>query len=87
MSSLQKVVHSRCAQHHPPTILLKTPIQKGQQGRQSEALAQKDDNRDYFRGQDNVLRVQHWREAHPRYWRRSKQSSHALQDPLTSKLL
>jgi hypothetical protein len=44
---------------------------------------QKEDNRDYFRGPENVQRVQRWRQAHPGYWRRARQSSHALQDPLT----
>ena len=36
-------------------------------------------NRDYFRCPDNTRRVQQWREAHPKYWRRSPS---ALQDPL-----
>ena len=43
----------------------------------------KPENRDYFRGPDNVARVQSWRKAHPGYWRRKKnQSTDALQDPL-----
>ena len=29
-------------------------------------------NPDYFRGPDNCARVRLWREANPRYWRRSK---------------
>ena len=36
-------------------------------------------NRDYFRCSVNTRRVQQWREAHPKYWRRS---ASALQDPL-----
>ena len=37
--------------------------------------------RDYFRGPENVRRVQEWREAHPGYWRRSEEKSDdALQD-------
>jgi len=36
-------------------------------------------NRDYFRCPDNTRRVQQWREAHPKYWRRRPA---ALQDPL-----
>ena len=44
----------------------------------------KPENRDYFRGADNVLRVQQWRKAHPGYWRRERKNEpHALQDPLT----
>ena len=31
----------------------------------------KPDNRDYFRGPENVERVRAWRAAHPGYWRRS----------------
>jgi len=30
----------------------------------------KPENHDYFRGPENVARVQAWRAAHPRYWRR-----------------
>jgi hypothetical protein len=43
---------------------------------------QKEENRDYFRGQQNVQRVQQWRQAHPGYWRRGRSTSRALQDPL-----
>ncbi len=31
---------------------------------------QKPENRDHFRGPDNVTRVQQWRQEHPGYWRR-----------------
>lgn len=30
----------------------------------------KPENQDYFRGPENVVRVQAWRAAHPQYWRR-----------------
>jgi hypothetical protein len=30
----------------------------------------KPENQDYFRGAENVARVQSWRAAHPGYWRR-----------------
>ena len=44
---------------------------------------QKPENRDYFRGAENVQRVQQWRKAHPGYWRRKpKTNANALQDPL-----
>jgi hypothetical protein len=39
----------------------------------------KPENRDYFRGPENVARVQQWRKAHPGYWRKTQ---NALQDPL-----
>jgi hypothetical protein len=38
-------------------------------------------NRDYFRGESNVKRVQDWRKEHPGYWkRRPRRSVRALQD-------
>lgn len=40
----------------------------------------KPDNRDYFRGPENVARVQAWRATHPGYWRRGRNSALALQD-------
>ncbi len=45
--------------------------------RESRALSQrrwlaKKENRDYFKGPENVRRVQVWRKAHPGYWRRGK---------------
>jgi len=40
-------------------------------------------NQDYFRGPENVKRVQLWREANPGYWRgKRKNNKDALQDPL-----
>ena len=45
----------------------------------------KSENQDYFRGPENVRRVQQWRAAHPGYWRRKQSKSKtALQDLLTS---
>lgn len=39
------------------------------------------ENQDYFRGAENVARVQRWRAEHPGYWRRSgAQDASALQD-------
>jgi hypothetical protein len=44
---------------------------------------QKPENQDYFRGPENVKRVQLWREANPGYWRgKRKNNKDALQDPL-----
>lgn len=44
----------------------------------------KPDNQDYFRGPENVVRVQAWRASHPEYWRRPAgqraQKPIALQD-------
>jgi hypothetical protein len=44
---------------------------------------QKPENQDYFRGPENIRRVQQWRTAHPGYWRRKQSTSQtALQDLL-----
>ena len=44
----------------------------------------KPENQDYFRGPENVVRVQAWRAVHPEYWRRpagqKAQKPIALQD-------
>jgi hypothetical protein len=49
---------------------------------------EKEENRDYFRGPANVIRVQQWRQDHPGYWR-PKTTSEAipLQDRSAEKLL
>jgi hypothetical protein len=48
---------------------------------------EKPENRDYFRGPENVKRVQDWRKANPGYWRRKpKLRENALQDLLNSQL-
>ncbi len=39
----------------------------------------KKDNRDYFRGEAAVRRVQQWRKAHPGYWRKNKPASKRTQ--------
>ena len=52
------------------------------------AWLSKPENADYFRGPENVARVQSWRVAHPGYWRRpggqrggAQAPALALQDP------
>ena len=41
----------------------------------------KPENRDYFRGSENVQRVQQWRAEHPGYWRRrSRKPPRTLQE-------
>lgn len=44
----------------------------------------KPENRDYFRGPENVCRVQEWRKAHPGY---SRKKGEALQDLLSGKIV
>ena len=46
---------------------------------------QKDGNKNYFRGPDHCARVRQWRQTHPGYWKRGKNSGDALQDSLTAK--
>ncbi len=41
----------------------------------------KPENKEYFRGPENVKRVQEWRKDNPGYWKREKKQP-ALQDPL-----
>ena len=48
-------------------------------------------NRDHFSGPENVIRVQHWREQNPGYWKRKKPKNtvflfeSALQETLSAK--
>ena len=44
---------------------------------------QKPKNRDYFRGPENVIRVQQWRNENPRYWVKPPSNKNALQDSLS----
>jgi hypothetical protein len=47
----------------------------------------KPENQDYFRGPENVARVQAWRSRHPGYWRKKRPADPALQDALTAQPL
>ncbi len=54
--------------------------QASKRARQQRWLS-KPENRDHFRGAENVQRVQEWREAHPGYWKRCpRKSARTLQD-------
>jgi hypothetical protein len=44
----------------------------------------KPENQDYFRGPENVARVQAWRSRHPGYWRKKRPADPALQDASTA---
>jgi len=50
---------------------------KGSKAASQKRWLAKKENRDYFKGADNVKRVQEWREKNPGYWRRG---NNALQD-------
>ena len=43
------------------------------------------DNRDYFRGPENVQRVRDWRQAHPGYWKRQSRKAHGTLQETCSK--
>lgn len=56
------------------------------QASQQEWLG-KPDNRDYFRGPENVQRVQQWRAEHPGYWkRRPRKPGGTLQDSCSAQV-
>ena len=44
----------------------------------------KPENQSYFRGPENVARVQAWRARHPGYWRKGRRAGPALQDVSTA---
>ena len=59
----------------------KPPCRRASKAESQRRWLAKADNRDYFRGAENVERVRAWRGAHPRYWRRSSANSRsALQE-------
>ncbi|UCD63777.1 MAG: hypothetical protein JSW34_13730 [Candidatus Zixiibacteriota bacterium] len=64
----------------------KPACRKASKAASQKRWLQKEENHDYFRGPDNVQRVQRWRKEHPGYWRRGKAEADALQDPLTEQL-
>jgi hypothetical protein len=45
----------------------------------------KSENRDYFKGPENVKRVQGWRKLNPGYWRKRQKPKEPLQDHSSSK--
>jgi hypothetical protein len=51
---------------------LQPACRKASKAASQRAWLGKADNQDYFRGPENVARVQRWRVAHPGYWRRAK---------------
>ena len=65
----------------------KPECRKASKASSQKRWLEKPENQDYFRGPDNVERVQCWRKAHPGYWRRKpKNKPTALQDPLNLQL-
>jgi len=64
----------------------KPECRKASKASSQKQWLQKPENQDYFRGPDNVERVQCWRKAHPGYWRKKKNKPYALQDSLNLQL-
>jgi hypothetical protein len=63
----------------------KSECRKASKTASQQRWLQKPENRDYFRGSENLKRVQEWRKANPGYWRRKAQpEENALQDRLNS---
>lgn len=68
---------------HRQKYCRKAECRKASKASSQQRWLQKEENRDYFRGPENVERVRRWRKSHPGYWRRKSQKQpHALQDPL-----
>ena len=64
----------------------KPECRKASKAASQKRWLKKEENRDYFRGPDNVLRVQEWRRDHPGYWRpKTPPKAMPLQDLLAEK--
>jgi hypothetical protein len=63
----------------------KPECRKASKAASQQRWLQKPENQNHFRGSENVIRVQQWREVNPGYWRKKqKNKQDALQDPLIS---
>jgi len=62
----------------------KVECRKASKSESQRKWLHKPENKDYFRGNVNVQRVQEWRKQNPGYWRKSSNKAIALQEPLTS---
>ena len=59
----------------------KAPCRKASKVASQKKWLSKPENKDYFRGPDNIERVQQWRKNNLEYWKRTNRST-ALQDHL-----
>ena len=60
----------------------KPECKKASKAKSQKRWLKKPENKDYFRGPENVKRVQQWRKEHPGYWRRHSSKKYALQETL-----
>src|ERR1700682_1331749 len=66
---------------HTQRYCAKSDCRKASKAAAQAKWLNKPENRSYFRGPENVERVQRWRERHPGYWRKKRSSRpNALQD-------
>jgi hypothetical protein len=66
---------------HTQRYCAKSECRKASKAAAQAKWLNKPQNRSYFRGPENVERVQRWRERHPGYWRKKRSSRpDALQD-------
>ena len=71
---------NRARQHYCPAPACRVASKAASQAR----WLSKPENQDYFRGPENVARVQAWRSRHPGYWRKGRPDDAALQDVITA---
>jgi hypothetical protein len=65
---------------HTQNYCAKAECRKASKAAAQAKWLNKPENRSYFRGPENIERVQRWRERHPGYWRKKRSSPDALQD-------
>src|SRR5580704_6040810 len=66
---------------HTQRYCAKSECRKASKAAAQAKWLNKPQNRSYFRGPENIERVQRWRECHPGYWRKKRSARpDALQD-------
>jgi len=67
------------------TFCSKTDCRKASKAAAQARWLAKEENKNYFKGPDNVKRVQQWRKNNPGYWKKGQTKKKPLQDLLTEK--
>jgi hypothetical protein len=91
--SSRKCCH--CREHFVPSpnnrrsqrYCAKAHCRKASKAAAQAKWANKVENRDYFRGAENVERVRQWRRGHPGYWRKKNAEPQGLQDLAPSEVI
>jgi hypothetical protein len=66
----------------------RTQCQRASKTASQRRWLRKSENQRYFQGPEHVERVQRWRRAHPRYWRRKRDRQYRpLQDVIDTQVL